>query len=1355
MPVYLCRILLILFAGWLNIYALVAAQPIQQNTQIRFHTLSLDEGLSQSTVNDVMQDRLGFIWIATQDGINRYDGYEFKTYRHLPNDPNSLSSSWTTCLQEDSTGAIWIGTYGRGLNRFDPVTEQFQRYRAKNSDPTALSNGRINCLYIDRQNRLWIGTQQGLNIVTLSDYDSSSPDSINFKRISTTSSNPFTLAHNNVTDIKEDDTGNILIATLGGGVTMVSPDLETSITIRNTDTHNILPSNYIRTIYTDHDNQIWVGSDGSGIAVINQKGQQLKKFTTETSMPLSGNNIRAIYQDHKGNMWIGTGEEGLTRLNLQKNQVTHYRADSDDPFSISHNTIYTIEEDSDHNLWFGTFLNGISTYTPRTSAFNHLAHNSDDTNSLSYNMVSSIYEDPSGIVWIGTRGGGLDKYNIKTNTFTHYSYSAGNPNSISSDNVRYVYPAGENKLWIGTWGGGLDLFDKKNGKLLKNFSHDPDDPTSIQDDRIRVIYKDSYGNLWVATGETERSALNLYKPENQSFKKFTSDPENPYSLPNNTVNHIYETPDSSLWIASYGGLSRVISDLSHPDSLKMITYHSGNNTPEKIAGNIVSSIYGDNNGTLWAASYGAGLNKIVSTQKGVTDISHLGKQEGLANTGILSLTGDEEGRLWMGTNHGLIMYDVDKKLFRNFTLADGLQNKQFNQASFHRGHSGRLYFGGAEGLTYFHPDSLNFRTESPPVYLTSFQIFDQPASIDSNITYKTRVSLEYHQNFFSFKFAALDFEAQKKTNYFYKLEGFNENWINSETRNYASYTNLDPGTYTFTVKPTTPTGKPATSSAMVDVVITPPFWMTNMFRFAVLLVLTGLIWTGIKIREKRLRKLNVRLEKKVREQTSKLRQTASELKKKSREAIKANKAKSEFLAGISHELRTPLNAIIGFSQILSQDKSIANKHSKFIETIYRSAKHLLNMINDVLDISKIEAGRMQLHPDTFSLPALTTDLYNMFKIKCDEKGLEYNFNIAEELPEYIHADAGKIRQILINLIGNAVKYTTSGSITFTIKQSEKPKRNVDSEGIVIQFEIEDTGKGISKEKQKKIFTPFTRDSHSSSEGTGLGLAITKKLIEIMEGELHVKSTLGEGSTFLVQLPVIPAEPPEKSADAEKRYLELDENQKIDVLIADDVWYNLTYINTLLKQVGFTTYQAQDGKEAVDKFRRFKPEVVILDIKMPQMDGVEAMSEIRKLQESQTFIIAVSASVYGTEGNDNELLENGFDAFLMKPFHIEDLLQILEQEGGYSFKKPEGGEADDNNIEESDNLQEVTEAITNLPSAHRRKLMDAIELLDFEKLSKLCGNLSGFPYANVLSHAAKEKNYRYLLTLTELIDSEDL
>jgi serine phosphatase RsbU (regulator of sigma subunit)/ligand-binding sensor domain-containing protein len=809
-------------------FSCLSAQP----HDIEFERISLEQGLSQSVVTCILQDRKGFLWFGTMDGLNKYDGYGFTVYKHDAQDANTISDNSITAIYEDSAwrNMLWIGTRN-GLDSFDRITERFTHYRHDPAMPHSLSHNSIRAIREDRENGenwLWVGTFGG----GLELFDRRTQQFFHYIH---DPDNPNSLSNDQVRAIYVDKSGTIWVGTSDGLNKLVldksdghvQPAAQFTRFKNDPNDPTSLSHNLICSIYEDRAGNLWLTTFGGGLNKLDRASGQFKHYKNDPKNPnsLRHNTARPICEDPlRGTLWIGTSA-GLDEFDPKTERFKHHQNDPANPNSLSNDDVWSVYEGRSGALWVGTYGGGVNKFSEAKEKFSHYKNDPTNPNSLGHNMVMSICEDHTGTLWVGTGGGGLYQYDAEKERFIRYRHDPANPRSLSNDGVAAICEDHTGALWIGT-GEGLHQFDRATKQFVR-YQHDPTDPHSLSARGVSAIYEDHAGTLWIGTGA---GGLNRFDSDTRlksnngksgRFIRYQYDAANAGSLSDNMVFAIIEDPANELWIGTAGGLNKF--DRAND---RFIRYQHDPANPHSLCNNRVFSIFADSGSVLWVGTWGGGLDKFDKTTGTFT---HFTEKDGLPNGVIYGILGDAAGNLWLSTNNGLSKFNPKTKNFRNYDVDDGLQSNEFNQGAYFKSKNGEMFFGGINGFNRFHPERINDNPHPPPIVLTAFMKFDKLMKLDTSITEITRLKLSYRDNFFSFAFAALDYTNPVKNQYAYKLEGFNEDWIYCGTRRYASYTNLDGGTYRFRVKGANSDGVWNEDGIAIQIIVTPPFWKTWWF----------------------------------------------------------------------------------------------------------------------------------------------------------------------------------------------------------------------------------------------------------------------------------------------------------------------------------------------------------------------------------------------------------------------------------------------------------------------------------------------------------------------------------------------
>jgi len=1167
---------------------------------------------------------------------------------------DGLANNTVRVIHRDPDGVMWFGTWTGGVSRYDG--KEFVNFTTKDG----LANNRVHVIYRDPDGVMWFGTWGGV-----SRYDGK-----NFVTFTTKDG----LAHDSVLAIQRDSNGVMWFGTGdyhkggGGGISRYDGNQFVNFT-----TKDGLADNTVRSIYCGADGALWFGTD-RGLSRYDGKG--FLNFTTKDG--LAGNWVCDIYRDLDGVMWFAT-YGGVSQYD--GNQFVNFTTED----GLANDIVFAIHRDSDGVMWFGTYGGGVSRYDGKGFI------NFTTTDGLASNTVNTIYCDPDVRVWSGTSSG-VSRYDGKE--FVNFTTTDG----LAHGGISAIHRDPDGVMWFGTW-TGVSRYD---GKEFRNLTQ----KDGLVSNFVRTIYPDLDGVLWFAT----YGGVSRY--DGNQFVSFTTED----GLANNYVRTSYCDPDGIMWFGTWAGVSRY-------DGEKFTTLA----TKDSLA-NIVIAIHRDTDGVMWFGAEG-GLSRAVYPELMRRDgkaLITLTAKDGFVHNSVLAIHQDPDGVLWFGTDGGVACYDGIA--WTSLDTRDGLAGNTVS--AIHQAPDGLLYFGTRGGITRYR------RSTAPPkvhiVSVTTDQTYHDLSTIPA-FTTGTRATIEYN---------SIDFKTiPEKQQYRYRilkippnpplpkvgtkvsvpeLEKGGTREIDADWRQPTKATSFDCtfdelGTYTFEVQAIDRDlnySEPA--SVKLEVIADPRNQHIAQLE------------SDLERRNRELEQANAELEAK-NEQLQEAKEAAEAAKE---EAETANRAKSIFLANMSHEIRTPMNAVLGYAQILQRDSELLPRQRDAIDTIENSGNHLLALINDVLDISKIEAGRLELQETDFDLNALIDGISAMFQIRCEREGLTWRVegvptkgSVPTRGTHYggerilVHGDEGKLRQVLINLLGNAVKFTESGEVTLRVaSEADSPLLVGEGPGVRFRFEVRDTGRGITPEMQAKIFEPFQQSEEGARKGgTGLGLTISKRYIELMGGELSLESEVGVGSNFFFTLPLSPLRDDTTSdvLDQTSRYSEvrrLAEEYQIKALIADDTKVNRDVLSRMLTDIGVEVMEAENGQQAVEMFRSSKPDIVFMDIRMPVMDGIEATRRLfDEFDKSQLKIVAISASTLRHE--EEEYFQAGFDDFISKPFRFERLCECLANmlSVEYEYAEAVGDEQDE--APELDLTQIV------LPEDLLSRLKEAAEIYSLTQLNQ--------------------------------------
>ena len=1236
-----------IFHGIPLLLFLAGALAFGQKKHLRFNTISLDQGLSQVSIMCILQDRKGFMWFGTQDGLNRYDGYDFVVYKNYPENPNSLSDNLIKAMVEDPRGLLWVGAY-RGLNLFDPKKDQFRRFLPDPNNPNSLAHAEVTALLIDAQARLWVGSNGGG--LQLFDWET-----MGFHAIPSEGSTPENLDRNKITALLESESGTLWVGSMGGLLRL--DDASRQLRPFPIDVGQTGPL-HITVLHPGQNGLLWVGTYNEGLIRLDPQTQRTEHFRFAGSDPdtLQREIIRCIFTGNDGLVWIGSDGDGLNLFDPRDRSSTIYHNNQGDPFSLPHEVVRDIYQDRTGVIWIGTFGGGIARYDPN-SGFEHYAHDPADPGSLSQNGIASVLQDHEGVLWVGTWDEGLNRLDPGSEHFRHYRYDPANANSLSTNQgIVPIYQDRFDNLWIGNQ-QGLARFVRET-EQFEHFRNDPANPNSLNREMLTAIFEDAAGRFWLGS---RGGGLTLFDRVGHIFTHYRK--EN--GLSDNDIRALAGDGDQGLWIGTFGGgLNRF-----DPDANQFRHFRHDDDAPSSLSNDRILCIYNDPNAsTVWIGTWGGGLNRFEPAS-GI--FQSYRERDGLPNSVVYGILSDEHGHLWMSTNKGLARFDPETERFRGYDVNDGLQSKEYNQSAFFRAEDGKMFFGGVNGLNAFYPEKILDDPHPPKTVISRFLLFREPAPLQREdpesplefpIHETKSLTLDYKNYAFSFEFAALHYADPERNKYAYMMEGLDKEWIVTDARKrFAGYTKLPSGDYTFKVRAANKDGVWGNEIAAVELSILAPPWRTWWAYVLYALATAGLIAVYWRAHLRKIAR-DYELEKE--------RLTVQKEHLVVEHLQRLNQLKDEFLANTSHELRTPLNGIIGLAESMADgavdqlpEPAVAN-----LNMIADSGKRLASLVNDILDFSRLKHGGLELKHTPVELRGLTDVVFNLSRSLIGGKDLKLINAVHPGLP-YLRADVNRVQQIMLNLVGNAIKFTESGRVAVSARAGDE----------FLTILVADTGIGIPKEQWDLIFESFEQVDGSSARsygGTGLGLAITRKLVQLHGGEIWLESTPGKGATFFFKLPIwtgeapvseptsqavtslmtAPVEAPDPLAPVE--IIEPPPGE-YRILVVDDEPVNRQVLVNHLSPWGCRIMTASGGKEALAVIaREGPPDLVLLDIMMPVVSGYEVCRELRQSYSAHQLPI-----IFLTAKNQISDLMLGFSAgandYITKPISRHELLSRVK------------------------------------------------------------------------------------------------
>lgn len=1088
-----------------------------------FKTIGTSNGLSNGWVRCFYQDNYDLMWIGTSDGLNRYDGVQFKVYRPILADGSEQGNITINFIAPKNSDTLLVGT-DLGLYTYSYLTDEFVLSDIISDQIPILS------IDTDQNGQHWIGSNRGIYVI--------SPANVIEKRFE------------NLPDQK-----------------------------------NIINDNYISKIHADGNNNIWIGTKKGLSLYISQSDSFLQFFADGKDGSLSGNDVISITEDMNGNIWLGTLHNGV---NLAKYKNGNYvfeqviegviidlMADSNntlwvghgagggitlidinnftieniktvklksnpyDTKTISENSIVCIYEDKTKNIWIGTFGKGISFNSVYDKNFTIVQEMNGSEESISNNLVNGFLEDKN-YFWIATEGG-LDRYDKKTGIYKHYYNIPNDKHSLASNAIFSLFKDSRDNFWVGTWSGGLHRYDYKNDRFDRFYTTEK--PGSLSNMNVFSINEDKNGNLLVTT---DGGGFNVFNYKTETFTVFQHNSNDTCSIGDNYMDNVHVTKKGDIIIGLYTQINRFDPQNNCFEELRIAPQHSNN----VVVGNTID-IFEDSNENLWfGTSTGLikyDINSHTSTEYTIKD--------GLPSNTILSIEEDDEGNLWLGTGLGLSKFkngalSPKNIIFQNFQMSNGLPTNDFKKRSSYKDGEGFLYFGTSNGYIKFNPNNILHNKVPPKVVLTKME-FHTPLTAEKNqlkpqiynINNFSEINLKYGFADFTIHFAALNYLYPEANQYRYMLEGYDSKWLESNQRNFATYTNIKPGEYTFKVYGSNNDKVWSRTPKTLKIIISPPWWNTLLIKIIAIFIFGLIIFVFIQLRFRILRIRNKQLQEKIEERTGDLvslnsqlkyqkdeiekknielflhqnqleelvKERTKELEKAKERAEESDRLKSAFLANMSHEIRTPMNAILGFSSLLNDSEIDETDRQLFINQIINNGKTLHVLINDIIDISIIEANQLKLRSEKFDVHQVLFELKRTMEVENNNNNIIIfeNENSADEI--FIETDKIRFQQIVVNLIKNALKFTHQGDIKYGYSLEKQ----------LIHFYVTDTGVGIPKENQANIFQLFYKIDREGSKlygGTGIGLAICAQLVSAMNGKIWVESEPGNGATFHFTIP---------------------------------------------------------------------------------------------------------------------------------------------------------------------------------------------------------------------------------------------
>lgn len=1234
----------------LILFVLTLPCSYAQNTAYQFSHLDIADGLSVNQVSCVFKDANGFMWFGTISGLNRYDGYKFRVFKHSANDPNSISDNIIKGIFEGPDKQLWIKTH-YSLSVYNPVTEKFSNDIGNELGKYNILTDQLTLIKKDRHGNFWFLT----NNKGLYCYYPKSKSTVFFNNSNRSS---VKLHSNTVTDIIEDSHNFVWLIYNDGVIDKF--DTRTNKIIYTSD--KLANANNKRTeLYSatlDNKGNLWLFATGStmGIYRYNINADAINHFSADFGdIRLNCNVINNIIIGDDNKIWIGTDSGGINLIDPETNSIQYLLKREDDAKSLQGNCV-VLYKDNTGIIWAATYKQGINYYHKSIIQFPLTRNYLSDHKSLPYEDVDCFAEDAKGNLWIGTNGGGLINYNAATGKYTLFKHNAGDPNSLANDIVVSLCIDHEHKLWIGTYFGGLDCFD---GNKFIHYRHNDNVPSSISDDRVFTIIEDSSQKLWVGTFD---GSTNIFDRRSNSFLH----PD--YRMLSNYTAVIYEDHNKNIWIGRDKGV-----DVIEKGSNRAKHYINNPNNPNSLVSNDVNSIIQDSKGLFWIGTKD-GLS-VLNTK--TNRFYNFNEAKGLPSNNVLNILEDNNGAIWASTKNGVVRISCTQTSndlrfqINKFDESDGLQSREFNANAAYKTRNGSIIFGGAYGFNMFNPASINIIKNTPQLLFTDFQLFNKSVAVGdtingnvvlkNSITNTTNLTLNHNENDFSIEFAACEYFNPDKIVYQYKLEGFDKQWLSaSNSTRKATYTNLDAGDYTFRVKAGNINDPGNSSTITLNITVLPPFWKSS---FAYLLYSITAICLLFYIRHKGILKLKKEFE--IKQDKLEAERKITHEREEARRMHQLDLMKIKFFTNVSHEFRTPLSLILSpiDDLIRTTDKPEQHHHLAMIK---RNGKRLLNLVNQLLDFRKMEYNELRLSLRKGDIVHFIKEVSGSFTDVANQKHIQYIFE-SEACSFVTKFDHDKIERILFNLLSNAFKFTPSGGHISVLLSLSDIEASATGEKM-LEIKVIDTGIGIPAGNLEKIFDRFFQDDMPESllnQGSGIGLSITKEFVKMHGGTIKIESEPDYGTCFIIELPLkvqmedtLTVEP-----EDEVLYPVLKSNddlqgsaKKPTILLIEDNDDLRFYLKDNLKH-SFHIIEAVNGKDGWQKALALHPKLIVSDISMPEMNGLELCRKIKgDNRTAQIPIILLTALI--AEADQLAGLDSGANDYIIKPFNFEILLSKI-------------------------------------------------------------------------------------------------
>ena len=1196
-----------------------------ENNDNNFQKLTIENGLSQNTINCILRDRTGFIWFGTENGLNKFDGKKITILDKDFGSSKNFKDYKISDILQDKAGIIWIASEN-GIIKYDPDFEKIDQYLLSTETDRKTS---VLCIEEDNDYFLWLGTTDGL--MRFEKKTGHIVESFNNEPYQ-----PYSISNNEVYALCKKNDNELWIGT-ANGLNIFQMDKKIFIQyFHDINDPKSIGEGKIRKIIKDSNKRIWIGTEGGGLSCYNSIHKNFDTFNTHNSK-IPYNDIRDIFERENGMLWIAANGGGLSLFNTNKLIFKNFTYDPRNVNGLSNNSIYSVYEDYEGILWIGLYSGGINFNASKISNFKSIVHLPANTNSICENNARSLFIDSKNNLWIGTLNG-LSKYDPHNNHFTSFIPDENNGSSLSFNTITTVFEDIDKNIWVGTYSGGINLL-KRNTKGFVHFKHQPSISNSLSNNNIYCILQDSNNKIWAATSK----GLNLFNPKENNWIK----------IGNLDVRDICTTFNQKMYLAILGGICE-FDPISQ--KYKSFLYNDNSSTPTTV-------LLNDNSQDLWFGTQGEGFGYFNKDSKRFKMFT---TKNGLPSNFISAIVKYSEHYLWLSTYKGISLFNKENQTFKNYGMIDGIPFLEFYPKSSVILPDKTIAFGGTNGIVYFDPEKILSEKGHSKILFSSLKIGGKKVEIggknsplQKNLNQTELLKLKYGQRDFSIEFVDINFKNKGFGQYLFKIDNYIKDWRSIESQNIIEFMNMPPGKYVLRVKSASGNNNQTNQyEKKLNIQIVPPLWMRWYFFALLILALFGILYLYSKYT---LISIN---------QRNKIKLKNIEYKKRE----EYNRLRLKFLTYISHELRTPLTLILDPVHKLIKNNKDKEK-VKYLELIRKNSGRLIRLVDQILDFRKLENDTLNLLVTKKNLVKIVSDIFTDFEEVANTEQIKYTFEnkIDDHLTGWVDSD--KIEKILYNLLNNAFKFTKAhGEV---IVRLSAPGNNEK-----VKIVVCDTGYGMTPDKLQHIFELFFSDEKMASHyqigiGVGVGLTYVKRLVDLHHGTITVKSEIDKGTSFTVILPLRKKDYASNEIwllNNENKITNYDENSAINwseqsnsipvhgtdvpqILIVEDETDLRSY---LANQIGqkFRVIQAVDGLDALNKLEHCKPDLILSDNVMPGMDGISFCNEVKNRKDLSSipfvFLSAWNSDDYKLRG-----LTVGAEDYISKPFQFNILEAKIE------------------------------------------------------------------------------------------------